>query len=674
MILNHYVERLRVRRRPIIRLVFIAIMASTTSLINVGVPVYLAKFHRDCRDFRCVNVTQEIQGGMQTSANPCTSFYDFVCSNWASSNPSFASPSAKYSSRIADVLLEDLIREKREGARQKAAELLVRCLRPQPDIAALREFLHKHKLTWPFHSPSSTKEIFDIITGISLDDGIPILVPFTVGRDLENRSLASIYAILDSEFMVWVSHIQQLKQKRRVFRFLRRCAEIVGVFGASYNKMIVDVLTVHDAILNATVNTNDYESFQTYNIDVQVIAYRTAINKNVPDRWQLWPGDHIRGIAPRTVYDLMYLFNGTYASDKVKQYIGAYVVWYLIPFTSPDLTESLLSEMGRRQYFSSYMKDRCFSLLSSTMPMVVWKMVDDHIPSQQRDVALGVLGSVKKLMIQALRSMHTGGYTLIEPGLSRLSLHPFQQTYKWDAIDDAYSYLPRVQMRFFASFLQVCRTSMARMKRSKLIRKADDFPAVDIIPLYRLLIFNQVLLQPYYFFPPFLLPHTPPERLLSTLGVRTAFQATLLSLAVLVRYVREHGGISAVSEAASPIIKCVLDLSHDSQRKDPLGGNKITGIAEHMSWSTMYLAVALSGDDLGAMSTWLPSYTREQTFFISACATNCQGTMARPNDKNRCDVPAKLSPWFSRAFRCPFGTKVNISSLCNFINSTDDNL
>lgn len=647
-------------------MVFVTGLVCPVSLIFVAVPLLLSGSYRQCT--RCSNITLEIQSGMNRTADPCQDLYQFVCGNWNHANPGYASPQTKHTSHVAQSVLRFLLTRRLVGAGKKVADILARCFRPRDEVDQLRAFLRKHQLSWPSYSDPGPPQVYDILAGMSLGDGLPVLLWFTIAQNLENRKEPTVFLSFDSQFPIWINHIRRLTERNKVRTFLRRCAEIVGEMGYSYRRMIEDVLRVHELVLSSSqvrLNAHDHESY--YYIEMINFDLRNAVNRHLPNHMQLWPEDTMAAVVPPGAMAIVELVGNRTLSSKLKLYLGAYVVWYLMPFASPYLTASLMEDMGSAEHFQSYLLDRCFDFTSFIMPLVAWKVIVELITREAIELGWSVFETAKKELVQAATNLSSADGRLLERTLKAVTLHPLNDANTWQSLDVMYVFIPELHGSFFSGYLRLAKSAVDFLKWLNFTKNNNhNLPGVYDNELYHLLTFGHVRPLWHYFLPPFLHPSLPTEVSFSYFGVRVALELNLYSTyKVPVRYNRDgHLASPLVSLNMTRCLEGMIVASSDIHAPAPVQRNNVAHIVAN---SIMHAALLAKGFDLSQPSAALPEFTREQAFFVSSCFMSCAGLLVTSSSINQCNVPAKLSHSFANAFGCGNPEHEYLDRVCPFL-------
>lgn len=241
---------LELHTRSVMRqLIFVCIGGVVTGVTWIATPVLLYRIKDWCDKDLCISLERDVTSAMDPSTDACVDFYQHVCGRWGKQGQAFLTPLDKYRAYHRQETLRKLLLQEGSTSQRnvgaKVTLMLKKCGRDSRVEGALRMFLQSVHLDWPNKSEATRLQLLDILVELSMDHGLPAMWYFMIGRHPTDFYHNIIYLTLDSAVTTWMAHLKQLIAKRAVDRYFRRCAEIVGGTGQSYELMIRDVLLVN---------------------------------------------------------------------------------------------------------------------------------------------------------------------------------------------------------------------------------------------------------------------------------------------------------------------------------------------------------------------------------------------------------------------------------------------
>ncbi|XP_077486764.1 uncharacterized protein LOC144098086 [Amblyomma americanum] len=408
------------------------VLSGPAVFVFVAVPLTLFSTSVRLNHTMAQNLSSELRAGLDIGSNACQSLYAFACGAWSDKQPDFATPDSRHASRIAEAVLRVVLTRRlaKGGSAHKVASHLAACFRPHENRDLLRAFLMRNNLPWPDSAPRKNgSSVLDVLTGISLGNGVPVFLKFSVARRPGNLIKPLVLLTSDENFHTWVHHMQAMTRHRHVRLYLRRCAEKVGSGGLSYRQMIETVLMTHDLVLrDVEPHRGGHTVYST--VDLSDSVLRRAVNRHLPDELQQWPTDRMAKLLDPGMEKLWGLVRNSSLQDAMMDYLGAYVVWYLLPFTSSSLTRHLMEDAGHPAQLKSYQLERCLDLVSHTAPLVPWMAISEMISESARRRGLRILQESKRSIVAKIEELDKSSAAIFErlvaPGA--ICLTPAQKT------------------------------------------------------------------------------------------------------------------------------------------------------------------------------------------------------------------------------------------------------
>ncbi|XP_075538767.1 uncharacterized protein LOC142573127 [Dermacentor variabilis] len=481
---------------------FVGALGLVSAALWIGVPVAVRHAVVRCEGVRCLSLEAGLKRALNTAASPCHDFYQHVCGRWTQTEHFFEGPLQKYDSyQDAEFLREAIFLEdkgrfshlKHSGVRYKMSKLLVKCRSQESDERSMTKILEKLRLPWPTKAPSTELEMLDIMVGASLEYSLPLLWTFAVGRHPRKNRQNAVYVLLDGTTSIWFRHVRAMYKRKRIFNFLRRCAENIGGKGQSYDSMIRHLLVTHAEIERAL--KYNFEINQPEFMNFSDVTLRVAVNRHLPDESQQWPGDEMVCMQ-RAVF---ISFRQRHLADAskaaaFKSYAGAYLVWYLAPYTSPYLTHSLMAELGVAGQEWDFVRRRCSSLVQNTLTLAFWKARQDKVHRLEKTVAFEAYTALRSILQTFVAQYDDAVAEHMSDFIETLSLNVYNMSLGWDVLERIYRPMPAVNGMFMDMYKTLETYKSALLRRS--IRRPNSsyvyVPQLFEVRPYRLLAAREI--------------------------------------------------------------------------------------------------------------------------------------------------------------------------------------
>ncbi|KAH8009926.1 hypothetical protein HPB51_022669 [Rhipicephalus microplus] len=399
-------------------------------------------------------------------------------------------------------------------------------------------------------TPTTELEMLDTLVGSSLEYSLPLLWAFAVGRHPRKNRQNAVYVILDRTTSIWFQHVRSMARHKKIANFLRRCAENVGGKGQSYESMIRHLLHTHlhkfaqyifivsayrlslsqprensyftkysgqtlivfrlyttskNVVLHLVLQKNrrELERALKYSFEVNQpefmnfsdVTLRVAVNRHLPDESQQWPDDEMvcmqRAVFIR--FRQQHLVDPNKAA-AFKSYAGAYLVWYLAPYTSPYLTRSLMTDVGAQEQERDFVRQRCSSLVQNTMTLAFWKARQDTVTRIAKKVAFEVYASLRSILLTMVAHYDADVAEHMSDFIDTLSLNVYNMSLGWDVLERIYLSMPSVRGTFVQMYGELEKYKLILLRRS--IRRPNTsyvyVPQLSEVRAYRLLAAREI--------------------------------------------------------------------------------------------------------------------------------------------------------------------------------------
>ncbi|KAK8775104.1 hypothetical protein V5799_010363 [Amblyomma americanum] len=175
------------------------------------------------------------------------------------------------------------------------------------------------------------------------------------------------------------------------------------------------------------------------------VTLRLAINRHLPDESQQWPEDELVCMQADLFADFRkrYLAHEENATS-FKTYVGAYMVWYLAPYTSKYIAHSLMMDLGTPQSLPNFIRNRCWELVENVLPLAFWKTQLDKIDQHSRRTVFEGYNLLREVMLaevahhDGLVSQHMSDF------IETLSLNFYNMSLEWDVLERIYEKMPHM--------------------------------------------------------------------------------------------------------------------------------------------------------------------------------------------------------------------------------------
>lgn len=662
---------------------FVACMSTVSGVLACAVPLAVYRSLQRCEDHEGVSLYADMRRSVDPSVSPCEDFHRHVCGRWKH----LRTPVQLYEQRIRTVLRNVfLLRHsgnRQRTARDKANRLFFRCVSSKASENSLRSFLRRLRLAWPAKVDLVSRlDILDTIIGSSLDYGVPALWTFTIGRHptLPHQSIIHVY--LDPSVLDWMAQLRRLARRRKLRVYLRRCAEIIGGTGQSYQEMIQLVLRAHVAASRDVRTLSDIPD--PLYVNFSDVDMRVAVNRHLPDSSQLWPEDTM--LISHVQLFRRFLETFTESAEVrtwAQLYVGAYLVWYLSPFTSDYLTDHLMRDVGDAGETELYVTAHCFEAFLRVMPLAVWKSIQDELPTSEKEALFEVFGEVRNALYEATRLADAAVAEQMRLVMNSLSLTAFNMTLTWEMIEMIYDYVPKLEGTFFDMYVTVATAAAAKFKSS--LRQTDNdlhhLPIITLRPLYSLLVLREVRLPTYLTYPPAFHSSFPAPLKMATLGNQIAFNLGLMLYYIYYRTTNyESKPFDSIPypnkllfERVLGFLKPTLDkiglkstqyvhLLVGSYGLDSIQRSRFFGSDDslHTSGGAYSLTQTVGTEpDFGLRPIHsmkeLSIWELHRLFYMVACFMHCRNLDSFVVQKAICNVALPITARFSRVFKCVRG-------------------
>ncbi|CAN7938201.1 unnamed protein product, partial [Ixodes hexagonus] len=171
-------------------------LALTCTVILLFVFHYIHFHYAGCHEPGCMDVVSDLQEIMDTTADPCLNFYQFVCGNFERAYPWSDSYIQVVELRMREAY-RAMLETHQESVEHTVIESTVRafrrCMRDYKDrvdnVEPLRKLYRRLQQTWKASgSGRSQAGILGFLMSLSLKFGLPVFLKANVTQDLRSRN------------------------------------------------------------------------------------------------------------------------------------------------------------------------------------------------------------------------------------------------------------------------------------------------------------------------------------------------------------------------------------------------------------------------------------------------------------------------------------------------------
>ncbi|XP_064479575.1 endothelin-converting enzyme homolog [Ornithodoros turicata] len=692
---------------------FVGVTTLVTICVAVTIPFLIRQYVIGCMDPTCLDMDEALTESLQgmEGGDPCDDFYSYVCTGWKRANPDTPNLFAKLQQRIAVTVIKELLLDDAPDVAKtptdKVALMFQTCAQvafnEQNQASSITEFLAQFRLTWPRPEPRDPLDILDLLVGLSLDWGLPVLFHMTIDPYFKKKGFRTVHFSSNPYLTEWFVLRNTLLEKGQLLDYFQKATNIIN--GQKVDSEIVErLLFVDNRVMTAVMPSLevrpdfDLQYIKFGDLDDMTGPYVTGrewldvINRHLNSGQQFKLEDEMFVMNQRLLRLVGVLLARQADTGALLRYVSWQLARHFAPMTSYPL--SAVQFGGDRSLTLGYMMGRCYMDVDSVMPYAFgYTFVRRWLSNDVINDVSDMVARIRKVANSSFKSLTWMDIETKREASRKMStlksIIGRPDTLASEAeLSQRYSYVPDLTGSYFAMALEV-RASELRHNKKLINSNSTSYVEVDVpltlvnafyMPVYHVIVIPAAILYPPFYaagFPISLnygsLGHVvgheithafdPDLGLLDESGVRrdwwtarsrVLFELRLQCLKDIYNKLPWAGGINYGDQALSEnFADCggILKVYH-AFKTDP----------RKVSPSTV----------TSKPPTILSRYTPDQLFFISSCFkwcanddTQASGWYSPP--RMRCNVPLMNMAEFAEAFTCHPGSRMNPTSKCDFM-------
>ncbi|XP_064485346.1 neprilysin-11-like [Ornithodoros turicata] len=685
----------------------------STIFLMAGIP-YGIRHLIGCMAPDCGNYTEDLAFVMDTSKDPCTDFYDYVCGNWNRSQMvPLPNQFVKLQSRVALTVLRDLMlideTAEPQTAVVKAGLMFQRCAQNafnQLDhLGEIKNFMAQFDLSWPPESPKTRFNVLDILVELTFNRGIPIFFSLGPSTYFKKRGSYNLHLTPNLYLLEWAAFRKMLRNAGVLMRYYEFTAYVLSRKHLESNLAERLALLDNNLITAIGVVTGsrpdifvNYATFaELENVTGPAFTggeLMRAVNKRLSRDRQLTLDDELTLVGQTMVRITCRVIGHSMGSETLRAYVALQLMRQLAATSSFTLSSALFPDSSNNAMLAvTYMIGHCFADVLSILPYVADGLFVKHwVPAGNIEAVRSIVKTMRNVTEDGFLKLSWMDGPTRSKSMSRIhTLHELigypKEMMRAKASETEYAHIPHLGGTYFQMSTVAREATQALLnsfiKSPQRVVRAMEFglPMIMVNAFY-MPIYHFMVIPAAIMFPPFFSKQQPSAVNYGSLGHVIGHEITHAFDPEMGLYnelgLKENWWTATSRKSFEDRVRCLAEFYNnvgDRVANDVRFGD--TALSENFAdcggLDKSYRAFKRYSDKQ-LYSVGDVQLTADQLFFVSTCYKWCSDDSYTQREvsmysplRMRCNVPLMNMPEFADAFQCASDTAMNPRKRCDLL-------